>query len=85
MVSSLTNPFQDENLSAKAIQSDMYIIIFPAADKAISFLPQEYPTLNLVINFTYNAEFTLNILEFDWMKDFVYDQLPSPVECQTPV
>ncbi len=74
MASSLTNTFKDEKIAAKAIKSDMDIIILPADDKAISFVTKEFPTLKFVNKSEDKAVFTVNKKEFDRIKDFAVDQ-----------
>ncbi|HDZ84713.1 MAG TPA: hypothetical protein ENH45_05775, partial [Nitrospirae bacterium] len=70
MASSLTNTFKDEKIAAKAVKSDMDIIILPADDKAISFVTKEFPTLKFQNKSEDKAVFTVNEKESNRIKDF---------------
>ena len=74
MASSLTNTFKDENVEAKAVKSNLDIVVSPADDKALDLVEKEFPTLKLQNKSADKAVFRVDDAEVARIKDFAVDQ-----------
>jgi preprotein translocase subunit SecD len=74
MAASMTNAFEEKEIKAKALKRNSNIIVFPADDKAISLVAEEFQTLNFQNKSENEAVFSIDNKEIDRIKDFAVDQ-----------